>query len=504
MTAVRAPIPTHRDPMRLDIERHSGVYTSLGYRSAKVAAREGRPYSEGSGDVHADFSRVDLINQSRAFQRDNPIYSGMINRSVSYIMGNGFTLQVVDEDKDRAKRIESAWRQAERRPESRQLFSGSKCARMFCRESLICGDTGAIKREDGLIQLVEAEQITSGNKMNSGITVDADGRPTVFKVCPWGAGGRVVASKPTSVEAKDFLFLTHSERSSQTRGVPVLQSSFANLHRINDVCDSEAVAWQMISRIVLTITREEAAKKAYTESAVDTGKCSSAESEGDFATRITELDYGLLFHGKPGEKIEGVTRNIPGSNFSDSLRMFLRLLGLPLGLPLELILLDWTNGNYSQSRAVLEQAYQGFIEIQQLMEDCYYTPLADWRIELWRKELKLGSGPVQFAWIKPTFPWIDQLKEAEAQAKKLDRCLVSHGSVCKSLNADRDDVVNARDGEVRDAINRAAAIEKETQVKVPWQIFAGLDIPGAARPSPDLPDSDDTNPPPGGTQKEQS
>jgi capsid protein len=477
---VRSPLPTRSDPMRLDIECRPGVYTALGYRSVQSATREGRSYSEGSGDIHAEYSRPQLINQSRAFYRDNPIYRGMIDRSVAYIVGNGFKLQVTG-DKDRAARIEAAWNLWQRKPEIRHLFSGRKCGKMFCREGIVCGDTGAIKKKDGPIQLIEAEQITDAGMATTGIKLDGDGRPVSFRVCPWGKGGQVVRSKGTDIQAADFLFMTHADRSSQTRGVPLLQSVFPMLHRINDVCDSEAIAWQMLSRMAISITREEAPRKAYAESAVDTSKSGTAESEGDPATRIHELDVALIFHGKPGEKVEGIQRNIPSDSFSESLRMFLRLLGLPLGLPLELILLDWTKSNYSQSRAVLEQAYQNFSDLQDALEDDYYTPLAEWLIARGAKDLALGNEPVAFSWIRPTFPWIDQLKEAEAQGAKLDRCLISHSAVCKSLNSDRDDVVAARDKEVRDAIERADAIKKETGTAVPWQIFAGLTVPAVAK-----------------------
>ncbi|MEE9602470.1 MAG: hypothetical protein V3V75_04135, partial [Thermoguttaceae bacterium] len=156
-------------------------------------------------------------------------------------------------------------------------------------------------------------------------------------------------------------------------------------------------------------------------------------------------------------------------------------LGLPLGMPLELILLDWTNSNYSQSRAVLEQAYRTFTRWQHKLIGFFYEPLFKWKLAQWQTQSLVGKNPkLEGTWITTTFPWIDQLKEAKAYGEKVERGFATHGQVCKSLNTDRTEVVVQREKEVRDAIDRAAKIKKETDVEVPWQIFAGLSAPKAA------------------------
>lgn len=52
--------------------------------------------------------------------------------------------------------------------------------------------------------------------------------------------------------------------------------------------------------------------------------------------------------------------------------------------------------------------------------------------------------------------------------------LCTHGQVLKSQGLDREEVVSAREIEIRDAIDRAKRIEEETGVRVPWEYFAGL------------------------------
>ena len=101
----------------------------------------------------------------------------------------------------------------------------------------------------------------------------------------------------------------------------------------------------------------------------------------------------------------------------------------------------------------------------------------------WRKSAGIKNKQIPFNWIRPSFPWLDQLKEAQASAQKVERGFMTHGEVCKSRGQDRDDVVGAREKEVRDAIARAQQIEQDTGQAVAWELFAGLEAPKSATPA---------------------
>ncbi len=470
---------------KMDVYLSKGTYGALGYRSATVANREGRISTAASGEAHARYHRVPLQNQSREFKRDNPIYKGMIARATGYIVGNGFSLQAKTGDTAQNTIIEKRWRNFWKRPELRNILSGRKCEKMVCDEMLTVGDTGIIKTNKRRIQLIESEQITGkGGYLDDGIEKNSLGVPTGFNVGGYNQNGSGFIDKRTikRYSPDNFLFLTDPERPSSIRGVPPCQSSFPMLHRINDVCDSEAIAWQLLARLAVSVTREQGNKLGRLESKTDPNK---KTDDSELTTRLTELDYALIFHGEPGDEIKGIERNLPGKNFSESLIMFLRLLGLPLGLPLEVILLDWTKSNYSQSRAVLEQAFVTFMGWQYEIADFFLTPVFEWwlagEIEDGESGIKDTETAYEHDWIKPTFPWIDQLKEALAWGEKLDRGLTLHQKALKSLGADREDEMNEREKEITDAINRAKKIKTETGVEVPWQHFAGLEAPGGTK-----------------------
>lgn len=422
------------------------------------------------------------------YLRDNGIYRGMINRAVAYIVGPGFTLQARTKDPGWNTQAETLWREYWKKPEIRGILSGLQVERMLCRELLVAGDTGILKVDGGIIQLIEAEQITNLKNL-SGVNLTKLGAISSFSICPYSESGYIQKAKTQIYKPKDFLFLSDPDRPSSTRSVPPCQAAFPMLERISDVCDSEAIAWQILSRFAVIIEREEAPEQAYQTSKEEPDK---SAAEGDLSTRLHELAYALLFHAKPGEKVKGVERNIPGQNFTEAIRMFLRLIGLPIGFPLELILLDWTQSNYSQSRAVVQQAYhQAFVFWQELLDAAAVSKLYLWKLGQWiaNKELTKCDDMAKYEWIKPVPPWIDPEKETQAEGLKIDRGFTTHAQVLKSQNRDRDEVIAARDREVRDAIEKAQKIKTDTGVDVPWQIFAGMRPPQtqAGRPGGQTP-----------------
>jgi capsid protein len=453
-----------------------GTYTQLGYHAVRVASRDGRWAVPGSGDFHLLFNRDQLANQAREFGRDNGIFQGMIDRAVGYIVGSGFTLQCRTEDAKWNAQAEEHFRTVHAFPEISGLLSWHQFQKLLGKELLSLGDVGVLKTVDGKIQLIESEQIAGPTMKNDGLQRDANGTVTGFYVAPYTGGGTVDYARARLVRAEDFMYLLNADRPSSKRGVPPLQSVFSMLHRINDACDAEAKAMQLLARFAIGIEKMGAGQTGLSTSIADPSKTGAT---GNLADRLSDTDVGIAVFLEPGETVKGIDHNIPGKDFPQSLTMFMRLLGLPLGLPLEFILLDWTKSNYSQSRAVLEQAYQSFIYWQQVLEQRFYKPY--WRhcVDLAVADRSDDGLPPRedmylHEWIKPTFPWIDQLQEAQAKGAMVDRGFTTHSQVLKSLNWDREEWMKSRKAEIVSASKVVDEIKAETGKDVPLEHFCGL------------------------------
>ena len=462
----------------------NGSYHQLGYRAATVARTDGRPPAVGgSGDRHLRYDRETLVKESQAFDRDNGLYEGVINRAVDNIIGDGFTLQARTDKPAINKQIEELWREFEPEPEVRGMDSFYDNERLALRHLLVDGDVGALKTNQEQFQFIEAERIATfrlqyfDRRIESGVEVSDVGRPVGFWLSDYDRYGYIQKSTAKRVKADAFCYMANRKRNSQTRGVPALVTNFSMFHRINDVCDSEAIAWQMLARFAIAINRDNGPQQAFNESETDPNGPTAETTPPDIAPNIQQLDSAIIFHGEKGDTVTGIDRNLPGANFPASITMFIRLLGVPVGLPLELVLLDWSKTNYSSARAALEQSFRMFRTWQRRLKQRWHTPIYLWKIQQWVDQGKLPDSPdiYKHDWIVPSFPWIDQLKEALAWGERIDRGLATLTEAIKSLNQDREQWLIQRKREVVDAIEAADEINNAyPNAKVDWHMFAGM------------------------------
>lgn len=476
-------VPPTRHYGQEDLVQYRGGWNATGYRVVRTAARDGQMATPGSGQQHERPDRAKLLDLSRELYRDDFLYSGIINRATDYTVGGGFGLQMRTKNEDWNALVE-AWRKRYwLLPEIRQDKSGLEVERMVAKELFRTGEATAVKTNRGTLQLIEAEQLVGVGYREDGIKRDEFGAAVEYSIAPWREYGGVDIARAQATAAAYVLYAFSADRPSSSRGIPPLAPAFSMFRRISDIFDAETLARLIQSRLALSITKDAGPAWATGASKEDPNKTGV---EGDIAKRIMLWDAGLVFTGRSGEKIESIDRGAPGVNFEQEITPFLRATGAPLGIPLEFVFMDWTKTNYSQSRAILEQASVTFQRWQALMESCFHRPSFEWALERAIVSGELPTPPVDdytaHEWIKPAFPWIDALKEAQAYGEQLDRGLVTHAQVLKSRNIDRGDFLEQRDAEVRSAIARSKAIEKETGVKVPWQIFAGQKAEPPAAP----------------------
>lgn len=455
--------------------RRAGRATALGFKAARVQRESGTQPSGGSGDYHLRSDRELLGRCADAFMRDSGIYKGILSRFVDAVLGpNGFTLDPQTASKRVNDTIKRRWARFSEKPEIRGMFSWQDAERLALTAVANQGDVGAIHTTRRLFQFVESEELTGGKlsdgnrlgRMESGVELDEFGAPLAFNVAPRSDYGQVLVGNGRRIVSENFTFAANRERFSQTRGVPILASTFAMVHRITDVCDSEAIAWQSLAKFALAITRENSPELGQLESVADDDGIPSAANSGtnaDLADRMVELEEAIIFYARPGESVSAIQRTLPGRDFPESVRMFLRLIGLPIGLPLEVILLDYSKTNYSSARASLEQAYRMFVVWQAFLQRTWHVPLyRQWiRWEVESGDLPERADIYDHQWITSQFPWVDHLKEAEAWGMRLDRGLATQAMALRSINMDIDNWRETRAREIADATVAAKAIRKQ-------------------------------------------
>lgn len=451
----RAPSGTAR---RLAYGPRGAEVVDLGYRSAAIArSMPSGVGPAGSGDSHLRYDRDTMRRQSQEFDRDNGLYHGIINRAMDCILGDGLVLQARTASDKVNQRLEALWAEWWEQAEVRGMDDGPDLERMIFRHLLVDGDVGVILDDaSGQIQLIESERIYGGPS-SDGVEIDRLGRPVAYYVSDYGPGGRI-GGNARRIEADRFVYLANRHRQTQTRGVPVLQAAFAMFHRINDTCDSEAIAWQLQSKLAFAINRQDAERLAYLNSEAE-----ADYSDETMAKRYTDIGEALIFNGVPGETVTPIERKIPGSTFTESLRTFLRLLGLPLGLPLELVLLDWSQTNYSSARASIKQAERMFRRWQRVLRQRLLGRIYRWKLDQWVSEglLTTRRDLAVHDFLAPVYPFVDPQKETEAQLKRFAGGLTSPSREAKEAGLDLVDLLDDQERDLRQIADRARRFNAE-------------------------------------------
>jgi capsid protein len=205
------------------------------------------------------------------------------------------------------------------------------------------------------------------------------------------------------------------------------------------------------------------------------GETDDKAEDSDLAAKVSYLPGATVISGQPGDEFNSIKTEVPGLAFTENVLLYLRLIGIPLGLPIEIVLNDWSKTNYTSGRGALMQAFRKFLSLQETHESSFLRPWYKWKIQLAIEDGILPDRPDIYAhsWNWPTFPWIDELKEAEAWQKKITGGLATHSEALGSLGLDRSEYLVKADKEVREAIKIAQSIEKDTKEKVDWRMFAG-------------------------------
>lgn len=446
-----------------------------GYKSAlEATVKEGFIKIDCSNQIFEKQDRPILVSKSRELYRNSSIYAGLINKVVQYVIDKGLNLQCMTSNVELNKEIENKWYEYFKYPEITGTYTGTSFTQAILREYLICGEAFILLLENGKMQLIESEQITSlDNKV--GIDIDDFGKAITYYITPYDTSGKLDYEKTTAYGYQSIIHLRKLDRPSALRGLPLLQSAFSVVTKIGEVINNEVSAMEVLSQFAIAITKE---KPMGPKSTVDT------------PTRITQVNKATIVHCNAGEGVQGISRNIPAPNFKEAINVFMNHLATPLGLCSEIVSNDWTSSNFSQSRVAINSSYNSFRIIQDVIVTNVLDVIYQWILTTWITNTELKKLPKRMSideiyyhqFQGPQYPSIDALKDGQAQIQSLSNGINTYSNVLNDNARDYQDVINQRKNEILNAITISKEIEANTGVCVPYQIFAGLSIPVNAPP----------------------
>jgi lambda family phage portal protein len=491
----------------------AGYYGQLrnDYSAARASRyrrrRTGLALAGGGADYHykseGDFLR--LIEYARDFDRNDMVVGQVVDRVVSNTVQGGFTVCPTTGDKAIDLELWNRWQDWSCDPEQCDLageLSFPQLERLADRAVKVDGDIIGLTLSSGHLQLVEAHRVRTprGTKRNvvHGVLLDEARRRQEYwitkdDVDPLQPVGRVSEVTPYKVRDdegfRQVLHLYNPKRISQTRGITAFAPIFDAVGMHDDAEFARLVQQQVLS--CFTVFRE---KLEYWEGADDVAQrgARTTDTYSDGATRRVEgIAPGTEIRGEKGEKLTGFTPDVPGDGFFQHVKLILTFIGINLGAPLVLVLLDASETNFSGWRGAIDQARMGFCDNQRLLVSRLHCPVWRWKVRQWLADDPALAAAAQrgdikifgHSWQPPTFPYIEPYKDAAADLVRVRNGLISprrlHAEHGRDWETIAEETVADNAYAIRQAKTEAVAINGAFRDEQPvhWRELLSLPTP---------------------------
>lgn len=398
------------------------------------------------------------------------------------------------------------------------------------RQVYVDGDILRLLTEDGSIQTIEADRLQTPTNTTRNVVhgVRLDGRRKVgFWVTKDPGMSRVRnVSDVIQYDAYDSegnlqaLHLYNPQtvkRITQTRGVTALAPIFLRLAMYEDIQFAKLVQQQVVSAIAYFLQRD----KDYVGGNTTMGVVSE-DTDDSNTTDLEKVAAGVVMRGKKGEQLKGISPNIPNAEYFMQVRLILTEIGINLGVPLVLALMDASETNFSGWRGAVDAARQGFRVNQKWFEERELKPVNRWLVRRWLATPAAQGGLGQSArdnknvfkhsWGRPAWPYIHPLEDAKASQLKMETLQESPQQVHSEKGTEWTDVVNETVTNWTFAIRAAKKAAADINVEFPddppvhWRECLAFQVSDAAkvlmsepRPADPAPDQAEKNAKSGGT-----
>lgn len=434
--------------------RANGPYTvELGADRRLDRGLSRYPPAPGSFHQRGGLSGLDSYRErAEELYATNGIATGIVDRFVENVVGpSGIKLQVQSADKgwnEQAEGLMDEWAMdgADARGMD-DLYTGLQ--RNWFRGMMVGGDIGIIKLRDGSLQTIDGGDIsTPHDKLTDDSIVDGVQLSRLLKPLAFYVESEDKnQTKHTAVPAHHFIFYTWGKlKPKDTRGVSAFRQAIDSniLDQIEGNIEAVVAAAQMAAMLGLLITDGPGGGDDTLQ-----GTTPTTDAAGNAAAEMN-LEPGMVKGLAYGSTVTQVNPTQPGQNWPDFIATLGRVLGLPFGLPLELVFLDFSRTSYSSARTSMLQVQRVFRGHQERFINRVLRNIYEWRISKFISAGKLSPRPdaLKHNWIAPGWQWVDPEKEGKANLLALDGGWTTVTDICAGLGKDFSEVVARRKQEI--------------------------------------------------------
>ena len=420
-----------------------------GYKAADITRIRDNWILPGMGGDQPTGTQYDLSvmrARSRDANRNDPVASGATDTMKTNIIGNGLKPQSkiraaalgISEEraKDLRRQAETAWSLFAPMADAGNRLDIDEMQFLALTKIIEDGETIVIPtwakerwRPFGrCLEIIESERLASPSKEMTaaphGIKTGSRGEPETYFI---KKTKKSVQDKDDylPIKARDsegrpkILHIFPTKRPGQTRGVPLFAPVLSYFKDLADYMEAEVVAARVAACLAVFITKGDP---------MAAGMALGGDTETGTNERIQSIEPGLVSYLNMGESINTVDPKRPGDAFGPFIESILRIIGISIGLPYELIAKDFSKTNYSSARASLLEGRRMFMGWRNWFSRKFCKPI--WDLILEEAFLRgMFDAPdfykfrheySQVQWIGGGWGWVDPVKEVDASKKAID------------------------------------------------------------------------------------
>jgi len=387
--------------------------------------------TSGSADKSLDDRSLWALREiCRDHDRNSCLLHGIIDRVADNVAGPEFGFRPASKDEGYNRDVEALLADSSTTAEASGRFDLQELIYTAFRTVIPDGDLLLVHLDDGTIQAIEGHELVTpssgrgylNRRVVNGVEIDEAGRPAAYYVAAGADRLKpyywIVSdwTKARRIEAADAEHVANRTRFSQSRGLPVLASCLDLFDRLDGYLDSETLTAELCANLAWFIKKQGAETLPGTEVVEDDNATADSDSTYD---RVLRSEPGQVFDLLPGEDMGVVESRRPNDSFEPYVVAVLRMVGAGVGIPLELVLLDFSKTNYSSARAALLQAYRSFRRWQRFVASRIVVPVYRRWVSRWiaGRELPVVDDGYALRLYPPRWAWIDPYKEVLAHER---------------------------------------------------------------------------------------
>jgi capsid protein len=402
------------------VEAKQLEYLAAGYDIA-VARNQSRSRSSifQTEDGQVSERDLDTIREtSNECYRNNLLYSSFMRRGADNIIGTGLTINPRTSDQNLNEELREGFTVYTARggpwdcTRTRSLGEQQHINLVsMWRE----GDFLAYRNDYGWQHFQGGQMGTPRGydsarlRIISGVQKDTLDRPDRYWIANASKYGYLDQTTAKGLRAEDCLHVGHFEWINQTRPLPIYHNAIDKFDDFFRYLEAELLGTMAAACTVLEINSPHANALA----ALGLGQ--TTQKDIDRLKNIKQAPAQVV-HTLSGEKLNALKFDRPGNAFPEYVRSNLRLLGIPIGLPLEIALMDFSQTNFAAAKMAVTQAYMTFLRWRFIIEIQYLTPIY---IDYLRTQNEIviprqTKNVYRHEVIAPKSEWLEPYKEAMA------------------------------------------------------------------------------------------